>query len=110
MEEGLDKKFHEARPFYTVVIISLLLGLAINYVGISPIQALIYSAILYGLTSPVIIAIVLHIPTTKRSWANLPTPQVQCAGHNRIGVNDRRGAGAVVPAVEGVKGGDRFLL
>jgi NRAMP (natural resistance-associated macrophage protein)-like metal ion transporter len=78
-EEGLDKKFHEARPFYLVIIVSLLVGLAINYVGISPIQALIWSAILYGLTSPVIIAIVMHISNNKKVmgkytngfWSNL---------------------------------------
>ena len=65
-KEGLDKKFHEAKPFYIVVIISLVIGLVINYIGISPIQALIYSAILYGVTSPVIIAIVLHIGNNKK--------------------------------------------
>ncbi|ESQ83154.1 hypothetical protein AEAC466_14935 [Asticcacaulis sp. AC466] len=64
-EEGLDKRFHEAPAFYGVIIVSLLVGLAINYVGISPIQALIWSAILYGVTSPVIIAIVLHISNNK---------------------------------------------
>ncbi len=65
-EQGLDKKFAEAKPFYFVVIISLLVGLCINYIGISPIQALIYSAILYGLTSPIIIAIVIHISNNKK--------------------------------------------
>jgi NRAMP (natural resistance-associated macrophage protein)-like metal ion transporter len=65
-QEGLDKKFHEAKPFYLVIIISLLVGLAINYIGISPVQALIWSAILYGLTSPVIIAIVMHISNNKK--------------------------------------------
>ena len=78
-EEGLDKKFHEARPFYGVIIVSLLVGLAINYIGISPIQALIWSAILYGVTSPVIIAIVMHISNNKKVmgkytngfWSNL---------------------------------------
>ncbi len=64
-EEGLDKKFHEAKPFYLVIAVSLVVGLFINYVGISPIQALIYTAILYGLTSPVIIAIVLHISNNR---------------------------------------------
>ncbi|HXU27270.1 MAG TPA: divalent metal cation transporter, partial [Bacteroidia bacterium] len=65
-KEGLDKKFHEAKPFYIVVITSLIIGLLINYIGISPIQALIYSAILYGITSPVIIVIVLHISNNKK--------------------------------------------
>jgi NRAMP (natural resistance-associated macrophage protein)-like metal ion transporter len=65
-EEGLDKKFQEAKPFYVVIIIALIGGLLINLIGISPIKALIYSAILYGLTSPVIIAIVLHIANNKK--------------------------------------------
>jgi Mn2+/Fe2+ NRAMP family transporter len=47
-------------------MVSLVVGLLINYVGISAIQALIYSAILYGLTSPVIIAIALHISNNKK--------------------------------------------
>lgn len=64
-EQGLDKKFHEARGFYTIIAISLLLGLSLNYVGISPIQALIYTAILYGITAPVLIAMILHISNNK---------------------------------------------
>ncbi|MBL7831273.1 MAG: divalent metal cation transporter [Saprospiraceae bacterium] len=65
-EQGLDKKFHEAKGFYVIIAISLLLGLAMNYIGISPIQALIYTAILYGITAPVLIAIILHISNNKR--------------------------------------------
>src|SRR6187455_3263226 len=76
---GLDKKYYEAKPFYWVIIISLLIGLAINYIGISPVQALIYTAILYGITSPVLIVIVLHISNNKKimgkfangKWSNI---------------------------------------
>jgi NRAMP (natural resistance-associated macrophage protein)-like metal ion transporter len=64
-EQGLDKKFHEAKGFYTIIAISLLLGLSLNYVGISPMKALIYTAILYGLTAPVLIGIILHISNNK---------------------------------------------
>jgi Mn2+/Fe2+ NRAMP family transporter len=78
-EEGFDKKFHEAKAFYTVIAISLIVGLMINYIGISPIQALIYSAVLYGVTAPVIIAIILHIANNKKimgeftntRWSNI---------------------------------------
>lgn len=66
LEQGLDKKFHEAKGFYTIIIISLLLGLSLNYFGISPIDALIYTAVLYGLTAPVLIAIILHISNNKQ--------------------------------------------
>jgi NRAMP (natural resistance-associated macrophage protein)-like metal ion transporter len=65
-QEGLDKKFQEAKPFYLIISLSLLLGLSLNYIGITPIQALIYSAILYGITAPVIIAIILHICNNKK--------------------------------------------
>ena len=65
-EQGLDKKFHEARAFYTIIALSLILGLSLNYIGITPIKALIYTAILYGLTAPVLIAIILHISNNKK--------------------------------------------
>lgn len=65
-EQGLDKKFHEAKGFYIIIGISLVLGLTLNYVGISPIKALIYTAVLYGITAPVLIAIILHIANNKK--------------------------------------------
>ncbi len=64
-KKGLNKKFHQAKAFYSITAISLLLGLMMNYVGISPIRALIWSAILYGLTAPVLIIIILHIANNK---------------------------------------------
>ncbi len=64
-EEGLDKKFHEARGFYITLIVSLLVGLLVHFMGISPIKALIYTAVLYGVTAPVLIAIIIHISNNK---------------------------------------------
>jgi len=68
--EGLDKKFHEAKPFYIVIIFALVIGLLINILGISPMKALLYTAILYGITSPVMIAVVLHIGNNKKIMNN----------------------------------------
>jgi Mn2+/Fe2+ NRAMP family transporter len=42
-----------------------MLGLSLNYIGISPIDALIYTAVLYGITAPVLIGIILHISNNK---------------------------------------------
>ncbi|MBS1662379.1 MAG: divalent metal cation transporter [Bacteroidetes bacterium] len=63
---GLDKKFNQAKPFYSVVIISLVAGLCMQFLGLSPVKALLYTAILYGLTSPVMIAVILHIGNNKK--------------------------------------------
>ena len=63
---SLDKKYWQAKKFYTVIALSLGSALLINYIGITAIQALFYTALLYGLTSPVLIAIILHIGNRKK--------------------------------------------
>jgi NRAMP (natural resistance-associated macrophage protein)-like metal ion transporter len=75
----LDKKYYQAKPFYWVIIVSLLIGLAINYIGINPVQALLYTATLYGVTSPVLVGVILHISNNKKvmgeftngRWSNI---------------------------------------
>jgi len=63
---GLDKKFPQAKGFYVSIIISLLVGLSLQFIGVSPIKALVYTAVSYGLTAPVLIAIVIHIGNNKK--------------------------------------------
>jgi NRAMP (natural resistance-associated macrophage protein)-like metal ion transporter len=60
-KEGLNKKFHQARGFYVVMMVSILSALLINFSGLSPMRALILTAVVYGLMAPVVIAIILHI-------------------------------------------------
>ena len=63
---GLDKRFSEAKRFYGVIIVSLVAGLCMQFFGLSPVKSLLYTAILYGLTSPVLIAMILHIGNNKK--------------------------------------------
>ena len=63
---GLDKKFNEAKRFYGVIIIACIAGLCLQIFGVSAVHALIYTAILYGVTSPVLIAVILHIANNKK--------------------------------------------
>lgn len=63
---GLDKKFNQAKPFYISIIISLIVAVLLNFIGVSAIQGLIYTAILYGLTAPVLIVVILHIGNNKK--------------------------------------------
>jgi Mn2+/Fe2+ NRAMP family transporter len=64
--EGLDKKFSQAKPFYLSVVISLLIGLSLDFLQVSPIKALLYTALLYGVTAPVIILLVLLVGNNKK--------------------------------------------
>lgn len=63
--EGLNKKFGEAPGFYLVLLIALGLGLLIDMFDVDPIQALIATAVLYGVTAPVLIAVILHLANRK---------------------------------------------
>lgn len=63
---GLDRSFQQARGFYAIIAVSLIFGLSLSMFGISPVDALIATAILYGLTAPVLIAVILHIANNKK--------------------------------------------
>ncbi|MGH2563136.1 MAG: NRAMP family divalent metal transporter, partial [Ginsengibacter sp.] len=69
-KEGLDKKFSEAKGFYITIIVSLLVGLFINLTKITPFQALYVTAIVYGVTAPVMIGVILHICNNKKIMGN----------------------------------------
>jgi NRAMP (natural resistance-associated macrophage protein)-like metal ion transporter len=49
---GLDNKFRQASSFYAVFILATVVGIAIDFVGIDPIKALLWSAIVNGLLAP----------------------------------------------------------
>lgn len=64
--QGLDKRFMEAPAFYVTLAVSLLVGLGIDLLPISAIEGLIWTAVLYGITAPVLIAIILFICNDRR--------------------------------------------
>jgi NRAMP (natural resistance-associated macrophage protein)-like metal ion transporter len=47
--EGLNKKFAHARGFYGIIIVSTLVGLIINFIGINPMKFLVISAVINGI-------------------------------------------------------------
>lgn len=65
-QEGLNKKFHQAKQFYGVIIVSTLVGLLIPLFGIDPIKALFYTGVFYGITAPLLIFAILHIVNNKK--------------------------------------------
>jgi NRAMP (natural resistance-associated macrophage protein)-like metal ion transporter len=71
--EGLYRKLREAYAFYGIIIISMLVGLSINFLGINPIKALIYSAVANGLAAPVILFLIVLISSNHKimgRWTN----------------------------------------
>ncbi len=70
---GLYRKLREANAFYGVIIISTGIGLLINFIGLDPIKTLIYSAVINGLISPVILILIVLLSSNKKimgRWVN----------------------------------------
>ncbi|MEK7652186.1 MAG: divalent metal cation transporter [Patescibacteria group bacterium] len=63
--EGLSKNFKEAKGFYGVIIIGTLVGMLLNFIGVNPIKALIYAAVLNGIIAVPMIFMIMRITNNK---------------------------------------------
>lgn len=73
--EGLYRNLRQAYAFYGIIIISMLVGLGLNFVGIDPIKALIYAAVANGLVAPIILFFIVKMSSDKKimgRWTNKP--------------------------------------
>ncbi len=60
-KEGLSKRFGDARGFYGVIIISTVVGLMLNFAGIDPIKALVFTAVFNGIAAVPLLYLVARI-------------------------------------------------
>ena len=65
-KQGLSKKFRQAKAFYLSIAVSTGIGLLINFIQISPITALIYSAVINGIVSVPILFVILKTANNKQ--------------------------------------------
>jgi Mn2+/Fe2+ NRAMP family transporter len=67
-KQGLGMRFKQAKPFYLIIAISTIvgLGLGINFVGIDPTKALIYTAVINGIIRVTILFVILKIANDKK--------------------------------------------
>ena len=65
-KEGLEKKFTQAKSFYSVIAASTLIGVWITLSNINPIQALILSSVINAVVTAPILFIVMRIANDKK--------------------------------------------
>ena len=56
---GLDRKPLDAKAFYATIAVSTLIGIAINFIGLDPIKALFWSAVINGVVAVPLMAIIM---------------------------------------------------
>lgn len=62
---GLERRMTDARGFYGVIAISVLLGMVIQYSPISPMKALFWSAVINGVVAVPLMVVILLLVTKK---------------------------------------------
>jgi NRAMP (natural resistance-associated macrophage protein)-like metal ion transporter len=60
-KEGLYRRFAEARGFYGVIIVSTGFGLLLNFIGIDPIKALVFTAVFNGIAAVPLLFLIARI-------------------------------------------------
>lgn len=65
-KEGLEKKFSQAKSFYSIIIASTLIGVWITFSHISPIQALILAAVINAVVTVPILFIVMRLANDRK--------------------------------------------
>jgi Mn2+/Fe2+ NRAMP family transporter len=67
---SLDDRPRLAPRFYAVVALSMLLGLALDYVGFNAVKMLFYSAVLNGILAPPLIVLVVLLTSDPKVMGN----------------------------------------
>ncbi len=76
---GFDKKPQRAKLFYGVIAASTLVGMLINFLGINPISALFWTAVINGFLAPPLLVVIMLIANNRKvmgdrvngRWVNL---------------------------------------
>lgn len=76
---GLEQKPRRAWHFYAILATAMLIGMAINFLGINPIQALVITAVINGLLTPPLLVLIMLIANnpdvlgehTNGPWLNI---------------------------------------
>ena len=71
---GLERKAREAKAFYSVLAVATLIGLAINFTKLDPIKALVWAAIINGITAAPVMCFMMLLASRRKVMGKLTLP------------------------------------
>ena len=74
--QGIDETFSHAHAFYAVVAVSIAVGATMGFVGISPVKALYWTAVINGLLAPFLMIGILTAASDKKLMEGQPSSLV----------------------------------
>ena len=74
--QGLNKKLRQARWFYALILVSTGVGVALDFIGINPVKALYWTAVINGLLAPFIMVAILIVAADKKLMQGQPSSRL----------------------------------
>jgi len=74
--QGLNKKLRQARWFYALILGSTGVGVALDFIGINPVKALYWTAVINGLLAPFLLVGILVIAADKKLMQGQPSSRL----------------------------------
>lgn len=74
---SLEKRPRGAKKFYSVLGVAMLLGLAINYVGLNALKMLFWSAVTNGILAPPLILLILLLTSDRTVMGDQVSPMLE---------------------------------
>jgi NRAMP (natural resistance-associated macrophage protein)-like metal ion transporter len=74
--QGLNKALHQARWFYGLILASTAAGVALDFIGINPVKALYWTAVINGLVAPFLLVAILIVARDKRLMQGQPSSRL----------------------------------
>jgi Mn2+/Fe2+ NRAMP family transporter len=74
---GLERKLHRARGFYGILTVATLIGVALNFIGMNPIKALFWSAVINGVAAVPIMITMMLMTSNQKITGGLRLPTLQ---------------------------------
>ena len=74
--QGLNRKLKQARWFYALILASMAVGVALDLIGINPVKALYWTAVLNGLLAPFLLVGILMVAADKKLMQGQPSSRL----------------------------------
>jgi NRAMP (natural resistance-associated macrophage protein)-like metal ion transporter len=74
--QGLNKKLRQARWFYALILVSTGVGVGLDFIGINPVKALYWTAVINGLLAPFLLVAILIVAADKKLMQGLPSSRM----------------------------------
>ena len=71
--QGIDEHYNDARAFYSVIVLSFVVGVGMDFSNVNAVKALYWSAVLNGLLAPFLLLGILLVASDRVIMKNQPS-------------------------------------